>query len=119
MESSFKFKQFTVINGKSGLKVGTDGVLLGAATTVNGDEKRILDIGTGTGVIALMLAQRTADTRITGIDIEEEVTAEETPAANGNVATVADAAQVPAKKKKRHKRKKKVIKDDQNISQEG
>lgn len=77
MESSFKFKQFTVINGKSGLKVGTDGVLLGAATTVKGDEKRILDIGTGTGVIALMLAQRTADTRITGIDIEEEVTAGE------------------------------------------
>jgi len=68
--SEFRFKQFSVKNDDSPMKVGTDGVLLGAATTVTGDEKQILDIGTGTGVIALMLAQRTESAQITGIDID-------------------------------------------------
>lgn len=53
----FGFKQFTVYQDKSAFKVGTDGVLLGACADVSGAEK-ILDIGTGTGLIALMLAQR-------------------------------------------------------------
>jgi tRNA1Val (adenine37-N6)-methyltransferase len=53
----FKFKQFTIIQDKCAFKVGTDGVLLGACTDVTG-RKKILDIGTGTGLIALMLAQR-------------------------------------------------------------
>ncbi len=53
----FSFKQFTVTQEKSAFKVGTDAVLLGAAAGVEG-VKRILDIGTGTGVIAIMLAQR-------------------------------------------------------------
>ena len=53
----FTFKQFTINQGKSAFKVGTDGVLLGACADVTGAGK-ILDIGTGTGLIALMLAQR-------------------------------------------------------------
>ncbi len=53
----FKFKQFTIMQQLSAMKVGTDGVLLGAWANCTGT-KNILDIGTGTGLIALMLAQR-------------------------------------------------------------
>ncbi len=56
------------------MKVGTDGVLLGAWAEVRSDDRRILDIGTGTGVIALMLAQRSA-AHITALDILPECTA--------------------------------------------
>jgi tRNA1Val (adenine37-N6)-methyltransferase len=53
----FSFKQFTIYQDKSAFKVGTDGVMLGAVTDTSG-ACRILEIGTGTGLIALMLAQR-------------------------------------------------------------
>jgi len=53
----FTFKQFTIYQDKCSFKVGTDGVLLGACADVSG-AKNILDIGTGTGLLALMLAQR-------------------------------------------------------------
>jgi tRNA1Val (adenine37-N6)-methyltransferase len=53
----FNFKQFTVYQDRCTFKVGTDGVLLGACADISG-VKNILDIGTGTGLIALMLAQR-------------------------------------------------------------
>lgn len=68
----FKFKQFTIWQDKCAMKVGTDGVLLGAWTDCSKASK-ILDIGTGTGLIALMLAQRTAgiNTYIDAIEIEE------------------------------------------------
>jgi tRNA1Val (adenine37-N6)-methyltransferase len=54
---SFSFKHFTIQQGSSAFKVGTDGVLLGATAGIPG-AKKILDIGTGTGLVALMLAQR-------------------------------------------------------------
>jgi tRNA1Val (adenine37-N6)-methyltransferase len=57
METSFKFKRFVVDHDRATMKVGTDAVLLGAWVDV-GNAKAILDIGTGCGVIALMMAQR-------------------------------------------------------------
>jgi tRNA1Val (adenine37-N6)-methyltransferase len=66
----FRFKQFSIDHSRATMKVGTDGVLLGAWTNV-GNAKRILDIGTGSGLIALMLAQRSApDATIEAVEIE-------------------------------------------------
>lgn len=64
----FKFKQFTVYHHLCSMKVGIDGVLLGAWADTN-NTTAILDIGTGSGLIALMLAQR-SQAEITAIDIE-------------------------------------------------
>ena len=57
----FRFKRFDVINVRSAMKVNTDGVLLGALMTILPSDRRVLDIGTGTGTIALMAAQRLMD----------------------------------------------------------
>ena len=65
----FRFKQFTVFHDLCAMKVGTDGVLLGAWADCS-SAQTILDIGTGSGLIALMLAQRSNAT-ITAIDIDE------------------------------------------------
>ena len=54
----FRFKRFEVVNEHSAMKVNTDGVLLGAAMTIREGDRYLLDIGTGTGTIALMAAQR-------------------------------------------------------------
>lgn len=65
----FQFKQFKVYQNKCAMKVGTDAVLIGS--WVNTEQStNILDIGTGTGVIALMLAQRQEQAKITAIDID-------------------------------------------------
>jgi tRNA1Val (adenine37-N6)-methyltransferase len=68
--SYFQFKQFKVHHDRATMKVGTDGVLLGAWAKID-EAQNILDIGTGTGLIALMLAQRTeSSTKIDGVEIE-------------------------------------------------
>jgi tRNA1Val (adenine37-N6)-methyltransferase len=70
----FQFKRFKIIQEQSAMKVGTDGVLLGAWTESINAEK-ILDVGTGTGLIALMLAQK-SDAEITGLEIEKNAATE-------------------------------------------
>ncbi len=72
----FKFKQFQIKQGICAMKVGTDAVLLGAWANV-ATAKNILDIGTGTGVIALMLAQKST-AGVVGIDISTEAIAQAT-----------------------------------------
>ena len=64
----FQFQRFTIHQDQCAMKVGTDGVLLGA--WAQGGE-RVLDIGTGTGVIALMMAQRYAEAHVVAVDIDE------------------------------------------------
>lgn len=54
------------------MKVGTDGVLLGAWVNILNEDKKLLDIGTGTGLIALMMAQRAADAKIDAVEIDRD-----------------------------------------------
>ncbi len=67
MRDQFKFKQFSIHHGNSSMKVGTDAVLLGSWVKVDNDLS-ILDIGTGCGVIALMMAQRNKNAKVVGIE---------------------------------------------------
>ncbi len=69
--SVFQFKQFSVNQDQTAMKIGTDGVLLGAWTPIENNPKSILDIGTGTGIIALMLAQRCDAEQIDALEIDE------------------------------------------------
>ena len=66
----FQFKHFLVDDQMCAMKVGTDGVLIGAWADVEG-AKHILDMGTGSGLIALMVAQRNEEAHIEAIDIDE------------------------------------------------
>ncbi|WP_423130430.1 tRNA1(Val) (adenine(37)-N6)-methyltransferase [Gaoshiqia sp. Z1-71] len=70
----FRFKQFLIIQEKAAMKVGIDGVLLGAWANFDG-EKRVLDVGTGTGLLALMAAQR-CYASIDAVELEPEAAAE-------------------------------------------
>jgi len=67
----FRFKQFSVKQDKAAMKVGTDGVLLGCWTPLANNQYSILDIGAGTGLVALMLAQRSLAEQIDALEIEE------------------------------------------------
>ena len=69
----FRFKKFEVVNERSAMKVNTDGVLLGAAMTILPSDKKMLDVGTGTGTIALMAAQRLSSVILSSPVILNEV----------------------------------------------
>lgn len=70
--SKFQFKQFAVEQNRCAMKIGTDGVLLGAWAPIDNNPFSILDIGTGTGIIALILAQRSGATQIDALEIDED-----------------------------------------------
>lgn len=67
----FKFKQFAIQQSKDVFRVGTDGVLLGSLANVK-DVSKVLEVGTGTGLISLMLAQRNPFAEFLGIDINKD-----------------------------------------------
>ena len=68
--SVFKFKNFSVQQSDAAMKVGTDAMLLG--TFIEAENKtRALDIGTGTGVLSLMLAQQNDTLQVTGVEIDQ------------------------------------------------
>ena len=67
----FRFQIFDILQHKNVFRVGTDGVLLGALCQVENAQK-ILEVGTGTGLISLMLAQRNANAEITALDLNED-----------------------------------------------
>ena len=71
-KNSFQFKQFTINQDRCAMKVGTDGTLLGAWANAPVEPCRILDIGTGTGLVALMMAQRYPKSQVIGIDIDRD-----------------------------------------------
>ena len=68
----FQFKQFHIKQERTAMKVGTDGVLLGAWVPLINNPFNILDIGAGTGLISLMLAQRSNAEQIDAIEIDED-----------------------------------------------
>lgn len=70
--STFKFKQFSVLQNRTAMKIGTDGVLLGAWSPIPENCYSVLDIGTGTGIIALMIAQRSTAEQIDALEIDED-----------------------------------------------
>ncbi|MBY0488084.1 MAG: methyltransferase [Flavobacteriaceae bacterium] len=68
----FQFKQFTVQQDKCAMKIGTDSVLLGAWCPIDNNPFSVLDIGAGTGILSLMLAQRSYAEQIDSLEIDEE-----------------------------------------------
>lgn len=78
--SVFQFKEFVIQQEKNPMKVGTDGILLGAWVDCTGVD-RALDVGTGTGLIALMMAQKNSTILVDGVEINESAFLE----ANNNV----------------------------------
>ncbi|MEO6347976.1 MAG: methyltransferase [Aquaticitalea sp.] len=72
MTKPFQFKEFCVHQDRCAMKIGTDSVLLGAWTSIDKNPNSILDIGSGTGVMALMLAQRSSAELIDAIEIDDQ-----------------------------------------------
>lgn len=91
---SFRFKQFKICQSHSAMKVGTDGVLLGAWVELLGKEHTILDVGTGTGLIALMVAQRTVGWGATIDAVEVETAAAKEAKENAAASPWADRVKV-------------------------
>ncbi len=73
-KDSFSFKQFVIRQDRYAMKVGTDGVLLGAWAQCPSGAERILDIGSGTGLITLMMAQRFPHARVNGLELDLDAT---------------------------------------------
>ena len=71
MSKPFRFKQFSVAQDHCAMKIGTDAVLLGAWTNLDSQPNSILDIGAGTGILALMMAQRSGAELIDAIEIDD------------------------------------------------
>ncbi|NQY29768.1 MAG: methyltransferase [Flavobacteriaceae bacterium] len=71
MNKPFQFKEFSVNQDRCAMKIGTDGVLLGAWTSVKHNPFSVLDIGAGTGILSLMLAQRSHAETIEAIEIDD------------------------------------------------
>jgi tRNA1Val (adenine37-N6)-methyltransferase len=71
-EKPFRFKEFSISQDQCAMKIGTDGVLLGCWVNIPADTASILDIGTGTGLIALQMAQRSEAMMIDALEIEDK-----------------------------------------------
>jgi tRNA1Val (adenine37-N6)-methyltransferase len=72
IKMKFNFKQFAIEQDRCAMKIGTDGVLLGAWSPIPDHCDSVLDIGTGTGIIALMIAQRSNAYQIDALEIDED-----------------------------------------------
>ena len=72
MSTLFKFKEFSIHHDKTAMKIGTDAVLLGAWVFLENEIDSILDVGSGTGIIALMLAQRSFALTIDAVEIDND-----------------------------------------------
>lgn len=72
MSRPFHFKQFTIEQNRCAMKVGTDGVLLGCFVLEDSEPEKVLDIGSGTGLLALMLAQKFKQATIKAVEIDED-----------------------------------------------
>lgn len=89
-KSFFQFKQFGIHHDRCAMKVGTDGVILGALASAD-KAAQMLEIGVGTGVVSLMMAQRFPNLYITGVEIDQETW--EQAAENANKSPWADRIQ--------------------------
>lgn len=69
-ETTFRFKQFELRNERSAMKIGTDGVMLGGWVRIPSGACRVLDAGSGTGLIALMICQRNRSAKVTAVELD-------------------------------------------------
>lgn len=88
----FDFKQFSVADDHCGMKVGTDSVLLGAWTDLPQGPARILDLGSGSGLLSLMAAQRCPQASVLGVEIDPDACAD--AKANADASPFAERIEV-------------------------